>query len=56
MRTIGLLAFGLAMAALFIVIELRAEQPIVPLQMFSSRVLSISVLMTLPSGFALYRS
>lgn len=52
--TVGLLAFGLAMAALFIVIELRAERPIVPLQMFSSRVLSISVLVTLPSAFALY--
>ena len=53
-RTIGLLAFGLAMAVLFIVIESRAEQPIVPLQMFSGPVLSTSVVVTLLSGFALY--
>ena len=53
-RIVGLLAFGLAMTAVFIVIESRAEQPIMPLQVFSSRVMSIAVLMTLLSSFALY--
>jgi len=53
-RIVGLLAFGLAMTVVFVVIESRAEQPIMPLQVFSSRVMSISVLMTLLSSFALY--
>ena len=51
---VGLLAFGLAMTAVFVVIESRTAHPIVPLRILSSRVMSTSVCVTLLSSFVLY--
>lgn len=51
---LGLLAFGLAMAVVFVFVELRAERPIMPLAMYADRTVSIAMAMVLLTGFALY--
>ena len=51
---LGLLAFGLAMAVVFICVELRAQNPIMPLRMYAGRTMTLSMSMVLLTGFALY--
>ncbi|MCY4612324.1 MAG: MFS transporter [Nitrospira sp.] len=55
-QTAGLLAFGLAMAAAFVVIESRADSPIVPLDVYRNRTVAVSVVVMFLSGLALYGS
>jgi len=53
-QIIGALAFGTAMAVLFVVIEGRVPDPIIPLAMFRNRVVSISILATFLTGFGMF--
>ena len=55
-QTIGFLAFGLAMAAAFMVIESRSDFPIMPLNVYRSRTVIVSVVVMFLSGLALYGS
>ena len=49
----GLLAFGLVMAAAFVVIEKRSDFPIMPLEIYGNRMVAASVVVTFLTGFAL---
>ena len=51
---IGLLAFGLAMAAVFLVIESRAGSPIMPLGIYRLRAVSVAVIVTLLTAAVLH--
>jgi EmrB/QacA subfamily drug resistance transporter len=53
-QIIGMLVFSLAMGTLLLVIERRVSQPILPLQYFTDRIVSISMAVTLLSGFAMF--
>lgn len=55
-QTVGFLAFGLAMAAVFVVIESRADAPIMPLNVYRNRTVALSVIVMFLSGLALYGS
>lgn len=50
----GLLLIGAALIALFIVIETRARQPIVPLALFRDRIFSASVTVTLMIAIGMF--
>ncbi len=41
-RVLGLLAFALAMLALFLVVETRTEEPVIPLGLFRNRTIAIA--------------
>lgn len=51
---VGLLGFGLLMAVAFLLIELRAESPVMPPRLFGDRTVSASVALTVLSTFCLY--
>ncbi len=53
-QTIGLLAFGLALAALFVVIESRSRSPIMPLGIYRNPAVAVSVVVTLLTSVALH--
>ena len=55
-QTIGFLAFGLAMAAAFVVIESRSESPIMPLDVYRHRTVAVSMIVMFLSGLAMYSS
>ena len=42
MATLGLFFGGLAVLALFVFVEQRAEDPVVPLDLFSERIIAVS--------------
>ena len=50
----GFMAFSAVMAGLFVFIETRAEQPIVPLHLFKNRILSSSLITIFLTGFAMF--
>ena len=51
---LGLLLFGLAMAAAFVFIELRTERPIMPLTLYADPRVAYAMAIVLLTGFALY--
>ncbi len=53
-QTIGMLAFAAAMTALFLLQESRATEPILPLSIFSNRVVSVSLAAVFLTGFAMF--
>lgn len=53
-QAVGLLAFGLAMAALFVVIESRSGSPIMPLGIYRNPAVAVAVLVTLLTSVALH--
>ena len=53
-ETIGLLAFGSAMAALFVVIESRSGSPIMPLVIYRNRAVAVAVIVTLMTSVGLH--
>ena len=55
-QVMGLLGFGLAMAALFLVVESRSESPIMPLEIYGIRMVSVSAVVAFVTGFTLYGS
>ena len=53
-ETIGLLAFGAAMAALFVVIEFRSSSLIMPLGIYRNRAVAVAVVVTLLTSISLH--
>ena len=53
-QSIGLLAFGSAMAALFVVIESKSSSPIMPLGVYRHRAVAVAVVVTLMTSVSLY--
>ena len=51
---ISMLCFSVAMGALFIFIEGRSEEPIIPLWIFRNRVVSVATLVTFITGFGMF--
>ena len=55
-QVMGLLGFGLVMAAVFLVVESRSDSPIMPLEIYRNRMVSISVVVAFLTGFGLFGS
>ena len=55
-QCLGLIAFGLAMAAAFVVVESRAESPIMSLELYKDQSMALAMIMVLLTGFVLYGS
>ena len=53
-QSIGLLAFGLGMAAFFVVIESRSRSPIMPLGIYRLRAVAVAVIVTLMTSVSLH--
>ncbi len=53
-QVIGFLAFGLAMGVAFIIIESRTEAPVMPLEIYRNRMVSVSLLATFLTGFGMF--
>jgi EmrB/QacA subfamily drug resistance transporter len=51
---ISMLCFSVAMGALFIFIEGRSEEPIIPLWIFRNRVVSVATFVTFVTGFGMF--
>ena len=54
--TTGLVAFGAAMATVFVIIESKSEHPIMPLEVYRNRAVAVALVVVLLSGFGLYAS
>lgn len=53
-QIIGLFAFSAVMIPLFIVLESRAEEPIIPMWLFKNRIVAISVFIIFITGFGMF--
>ncbi len=53
-QIIGMLVFSALMIPLFIVIEGRAKEPIIPLSLFKNRIVTVSVFIVFVTGFGMY--
>jgi EmrB/QacA subfamily drug resistance transporter len=53
-QVIGALVFGAAMSIVFVVIELRVSDPILPFQLFADRVIAVSMFVIFLTGFAMF--
>ncbi len=51
---LGTLAFSAAMGAIFLRIESRSEQPLIPLWLFRNRIVSVSAMVMFAIGFAMF--
>ncbi|MCX6003252.1 MAG: MDR family MFS transporter [Chloroflexi bacterium] len=55
-QIIGLFAFSMVMIALFLFVESRAKEPIIPLWLFTNRIMSISLVVSFLSAFGMFAS
>ncbi len=53
-QVIGFLAFGLAMGAAFVVIESKSDSPIMPLEIYRNRMVTVSLVATFLTGFGMF--
>jgi len=53
-RIIGMFVFSAVMIPLFIVLESRAEEPIIPMWLFKNRIVSVSVFIIFITGFGMF--
>jgi EmrB/QacA subfamily drug resistance transporter len=53
-RTLGVLLSGLAVVAVFVLIELRAAEPLLPMRLFANRTLAIGTAVVVIDFFALF--
>jgi EmrB/QacA subfamily drug resistance transporter len=53
---LALMVGGLVLAALFVIIEARVSEPIIPLELFGDPVFSLSIAYTLITGFVMFGS
>ena len=53
-QIIGLFAFSAVMIPLFIVIESRAEEPIIPMWIFRNRIVAVSIFVIFITGFGMF--
>jgi EmrB/QacA subfamily drug resistance transporter len=51
---LGLVAAGMVLTVLFVVVESRVSEPIIPLELFRDSVFSLSVVYTFITGFAMF--
>lgn len=56
MQIIGTFAFSAVMCSLFLVVESRSEQPIIPLSLFRNRIVAISELIIFFTSFGMFGS
>jgi EmrB/QacA subfamily drug resistance transporter len=52
--SLALLAGGIVLAGLFVLVEFRAEEPIIPMRLFGNRVFTPTVIFTLIMGLAMF--
>lgn len=52
----GLFALSAVMLTVFILIEKKSKEPILPLEMFKNHIVAVSLLVTMLSGFSMYGS
>lgn len=55
-QVVGGLVFGVAMMVVFVIVESRSDAPIMPLDIYRNRVVGVSVMVALLTGFGLYGS
>ena len=55
-QCLGLMALGLAMAAAFVMIESRAESPVMSLELYMDRSVALAMMLVLLTGFVLFGS
>jgi EmrB/QacA subfamily drug resistance transporter len=53
-ETIGILSFSLVMGIVFYIVELRNQEPILPLRFFRDRIVSTSLAVTFFTGFGMF--
>jgi len=53
-QIIGLFAFSAVMIPLFIVLESRAEEPIIPMWLFKNRIVAVSIFVIFITGFGMF--
>ena len=53
-QVVGLLVFGLIMTAVFITIENRSDSPIMPLEIYRNRMVSVSLVIVFLTGFGMF--
>ena len=53
-QIVGVLAFAAVMTAVFVLVERRAEDPIMPLSIYSNRVVSVSLAAVFLTGFGMF--
>ena len=53
-QVVGLLVFGLVMTAVFVTIESRTESPIMPLEIYRNRMVSVSLVIVFLTGFGMF--
>jgi len=53
-ETVLMAGGGLLLAALFVLVELRASQPLIPLSMFRNRTFTLSVIASIATGIAMF--
>ena len=55
-QCLGLITFGLVMAVAFVIIESRAESPVMSLELYKDRPVALAMIVVLLTGFVLYGS
>ena len=53
-QVVGLLVFGLVMIAAFVTIEHKSDSPIMPLEIYRNRMVSVSLVVTFLTGFGMF--
>ena len=53
-QVLGILTFAAIMTAIFIAVEQRADEPIMPLSIYSNRVVSVSLIAVFVTGFGMF--
>ena len=53
-QVLGILVFAAVMTAIFIAVEQRAAEPIMPLSIYSNRVVSVSLIAVFVTGFGMF--
>ena len=53
-QVIGLFVFGSVMAVLFVFIESRSDSPIMPLEIYTNRMVAVSLIVIFLTGFAMF--
>ena len=56
LQVVGVLAFAAVMTVTFVLVERRADDPIMPLSIYSNRVVSISLVAVFVTGFGMFGS
>jgi len=53
-QIVGMFAFSAVMAVLFVFIEMRAKEPIIPIWIFKNRIVSVSTIVIFITGFGMF--